>query len=68
MKRRVATPEPTRKAVLKLLASGRASLPEVAALLDLSTHQIWNWCREADLDWRDKRRRHVYGEWKKFEP
>lgn len=67
-KRRNAVPEDVRHQALKLLGSGKVTLPEMAGLLGVSTHMLWNWCRLAKLDWKEKRERVVAAEWRKLEP
>jgi transposase-like protein len=55
-----------RRAALTLLKDGKATLPEVAALAGVSTHSVWNWCREAKVDWRAARQRRIGTEWLKL--
>lgn len=65
VKRRDAVPEKVRHQALKILASGKVTLPEMAGLLGVSTHMLWNWCRLAKVDWRKARSRVIASEWRK---
>lgn len=51
-----------------MLGSGKVTLPEMAGLIGASTHMVWNWCREAGLDWKERRERYLANEWRKLEP
>lgn len=55
-----------RKRALDLLASGKVTLPEIAEVMGVSTQSIWNWCREAGIDWRKIRRQVVLKEWSRI--
>jgi hypothetical protein len=55
-----------RRRALEVLRSGRVTLPEMAAILGVSTHRVWNWCREAGVDWRKVRRATVAKIWRKL--
>jgi len=65
MRRRDATEPEVRASALKLLSSGRVTLPEIASVLGVSTQSVWNWCREAKVDWRKARLTIVASEWRK---
>lgn len=54
-----------RKRALALLASGRVALPEMAKIMGVSTHVVWNWCRLEGVDWRKARLTWVMREWRR---
>lgn len=55
----------TRAAALRWLQSGAVTLPEIARLLGVSTHVVWNWCLRAGIDWRKARNSRITREWRK---
>lgn len=64
--RRAPTDPEIKSRALSMLAAGKASVPELARLLGVSTHMLWNWCREAQVDWRVARAAVINDEWNKF--
>lgn len=52
-----------KKRALAMLAAGKVSLPELAEVMGVSTHMLWNWCRIAKIDWRRVRRGVVLRLW-----
>jgi transposase-like protein len=65
VKRRDAVPANVRQQAIKMLASGKVTLPEMAGLLGVSTHMLWNWCRLAKVDWRKARNGVIAAEWRR---
>lgn len=63
--RRDAVPELVRRQALQMLVTGKVTLPEMAGLLGVSTHMLWNWCRTAKVDWRKARYGVIAAEWRK---
>lgn len=50
---------------MRLLASGAATLPEVARLCGVSTHVVWGWCSKDRLDWKRSRNTKLVQDWKR---
>lgn len=67
MSRRPPIDADTRETALRWLRAGAVSLPELAELLGTSTQTIWNWCREAGIDWRKARKGRLVAEWCKVQ-
>jgi DNA-binding transcriptional regulator YiaG len=63
--RRDPVPPQAKREALRILASGKVSLPDLAQYMGESTQTLWNWCRIAKVDWRRARQRVVARECQK---
>lgn len=66
LERRDRTPLDVRNKAIELLRSGKVTLPELAEVMGVSTHMLWNWCANAKprVDWRKARERVVASLWR----
>ncbi len=54
-----------RRAVLRLLSQGKASLAEVAEIAGLSRQIVRYWAKAAGIDWKAARKAHLAFMWRK---
>lgn len=66
--RRKSVDGSTRDAAVRLLATGKVTLPEMARVLGVSTHVVWNWCRLGRVDWKQARLNRVVKAWNQARP